>query len=238
MIVNDHVAFRTFNDPRIGIDVLAAPFVRSGYEAKADYVFPAKKLRARHFENPSDPGSPRVFISELLLEEFSPFLHETIMSRIDSIHPDLLRSDELIYSGNVWETPAFETYNRLREESEYAGWLYIYGFCANHFTVSVNELQKFDTLQKVNRFLKDNGFMINDSGGEIKGSPEQLLEQSSIRADHVTVSFKEDTFQVPGCYSEFAKRYADKNGNLFSGFIAGSADKIFESTDFYKKKKK
>lgn len=34
---------------------------------------------------------------------------------------------------------------------------------------------------------------------------------------------------------EFARRYPDEKGNIYSGFIAKSADKIFESTNFYKK---
>jgi hypothetical protein len=38
---------------------------------------------------------------------------------------------------------------------------------------------------------------------------------------------------VPGCYYEFALRH-----NGFDGFIAGSADKIFESTDNTKSKLK
>jgi len=42
--------------------------------------------------------------------------------------------------------------------------------------------------------------------------------------------------EIPSCYYEFARRYEDKNGELYGGFIAKSADKIFESTDFYKKK--
>ena len=70
-IVNDHVAFRTFNDPRVGIDVLERPFVSAGYVPKGEYIFKDKKLKARHYELPGDPESPRVFISELLLEEFS-----------------------------------------------------------------------------------------------------------------------------------------------------------------------
>jgi hypothetical protein len=37
--------------------------------------------------------------------------------------------------------------------------------------------------------------------------------------------------EIPGCYYEFAKRYPDADGKLYSGFIAKSADKIFESTD-------
>jgi hypothetical protein len=62
------VAFRTFNDHRVNIDVLAKPFIEAGYEPRGVYIFETKKLKARHYELPE---SPRVFISELLLEEFS-----------------------------------------------------------------------------------------------------------------------------------------------------------------------
>ncbi len=37
--------------------------------------------------------------------------------------------------------------------------------------------------------------------------------------------------QVPSCYYEFAKRYKDAKGKLYQGFVAASADKIFESTN-------
>lgn len=233
-VQNDHIAFRTLNDPRISVDVLAKPFVHAGYVEKGQYLFPDKKLRAKHYEHQSDIEAPRVFISELIFQDLSDFMKETATEIVNNIPQELLRSDELILAGNVWGTPSFEVYNRLREESEYAAWFYVYGFCANHFTVSVNHLKRLDSLEKVNSFLKEHGFIINDAGGEIKGSPGKLLEQSSIKADHVEVSFTEDVYQVPGCYYEFAKRYKGKDGKLFSGFIAGSADKIFESTDFYK----
>ena len=76
---------------------------------------------------------------------------------------------------------------------------------------------------------------MNSSGGEIKGTPEELLQQSSIMANHINVEFKEGVYSIPGCYYEFAQRYPDETGKLYSGFIAKSADKIFESTNFYKK---
>lgn len=234
-VENDHIAFRTFDDPRVNVDVLARPFIAAGYEEKGDYHFEAKKLYAKHFEHKTDEKAPRVFISQLKTKEFSNFLQETVKRIVDKIPEDILKSDELIFSGNTWETPSYETYQQLREESEYAAWLYVYGFCANHFTVSINYLDKLDSIQKVNQFLKGNGFLINDSGGEIKGTPEELLEQSSIKSEVVAVDFEEGSFEVPGCYYEFARRYPDKDGNLYSGFIAKSADKIFESTDYYKK---
>jgi hypothetical protein len=234
-VYNDHIAFRTFNDPRINIEVLSQEFLKVGYEYKGSYNFEQKKLNAKHFEHKTFKDAPRVFISELRTEEFSPFLQETVKGIIDAIPSGMTGKSELIYAGNLWGTPSFEVYEALRKESEYAAWVYVYGFRANHFTVSINGLKKYDTIRKVNQFLKDNGFTINASGGEVKGTPEELLEQSSIMAGILPVKFKEGTFEIPSCYYEFAMRYPDSDGKLYSGFIAKSADKIFESTDFYKK---
>jgi hypothetical protein len=95
----------------------------------------------------------------------------------------------------------------------------------------VNALKKFKDIYQLNQFLKDNGFLLNTSGGEVKGSPEELLEQSSTRAGSKEIKFADGTYDIPSCYYEFARRYPDKSGELYSGFIAKSADKIFESTD-------
>ena len=51
----------------------------------------------------------------------------------------------------------------------------------------------------------------------------------------IKMDFTEGSYEIPGCYYEFARRYPDEKGNIYSGFIAKSADKIFESTNFYKK---
>lgn len=236
-VENDHIAFRTFNDPRIGIAALSRVFIEAGYREKGQYYFEEKKLFARHYENEQVPNAPRVFISELLLEHFSDSLQDSVRKMIDKIPGQVLESDGLIFSGNTWGTPSFELYQHLMKESEYAAWVYVFGFCANHFTVSVNSLEKYNSLEKVNHLLKDHGFLLNDSGGEIKGTPAELLEQSSIRAGLVRIDFTEGAEEIPGCYYEFARRYPDRDGKLFSGFIAKSADKIFESTNFYKKKK-
>lgn len=234
-IINDHIAFRTFNDKRINIDKLSEVFIKAGYEFKNQYEFKEKKLNAKHFEHKTDKTAPRVFISELKLEEFSVDFQKIIKQEIDKISIEKLNSEEIIFSGNIWSKPSFEIYNQLRVESEYAAWLYVFGFCANHFTINVNALKKYDSLEKLNSFLKQNNFLINDAGGEIKGTPEELLEQSSIKSGTIKIEFVDGEHEIPSCYYEFAKRYKDKNGELYSGFIAKSADKIFESTNYYKK---
>jgi hypothetical protein len=234
-VINDHIAFRTFSDPRINVDKLSRVFIKAGYVEKGQYEFEDKHLFAKHFEIEGDPEAPRVFISELKTRELSESLQETVAAVIDRIPTHLLDSDDLAFSGAIWGTPSFETYEMLRKESEYAGWLYVYGFCANHFTVSINYLKKLNTIEKVNAFLKDKGFRLNDAGGEVKGTPAELLEQSSIRSETIRTVFTDGTYDIPGCYYEFARRYPDSDGRLYSGFIAKSADKIFESTDFLPK---
>lgn len=234
-VLNDHIAFRTFDDSRIDIEVLSRVFVENGYEEKGSYVFEEKHLFAKHYEHKTDRTAPRVFISQLITKDFSEYLQKTVKQIVDKISDKDLKSDDLIFSGNVWEKPSFETYSKLKEESEYAAWVYVNGFRANHFTVSINALKKLDSIEKVNQFLKDNGFLLNSSGGEIKGTREELLQQSSIMAGHIEVDFTEGVKTIPGCYYEFAQRYPDKEGDLYSGFIAKSADKIFESTNYYEK---
>ena len=79
--------------------------------------------------------------------------------------------------------------------------------------------------------MKSKGFKLNSSGGEVKGSKEVYLEQSSILANNIEVTFQDAKLTVPACFYEFAKRYPMKDGTLYQGFVAASADKIFESTN-------
>jgi hypothetical protein len=64
----------------------------------------------------------------------------------------------------LWGLPGYTIYETLRQESEYAAWVYVYGFCVNHFTVLTNALRTFDSLKQVNDFLELNGFVLNASG--------------------------------------------------------------------------
>ena len=228
-IRNDHIALRTFNIDKIGLEKLAAHFKAVGYEECGEYHFEAKKLYAKHFEHP-DRNVPKVFISELLLEQCSEQLQQVVHSLVAQIPDDAVAADNFLYSGTHWSID-HATYEALLAESEYAAWMAAWGFRANHFTVSVNDLANYSTLQQVNQELKDAGFLLNASGGEIKGSKEVLLEQSSTLADIVTVEFSDGPATIPSCFYEFARRYEVAPGILYSGFVAASADKIFESTN-------
>lgn len=226
-IENDHVAYRSINLEGFGIDVLAAPFEDLGYKRSGTYHFEEKKLNAIHLEH-EDSNQPKVFISELLTEEFSDFLQNYFKKIVEQIK--LPEGEEVLTCGRLWDID-HKTYEKLYEESEYAAWFSAFGYCANHFTVFINSLKEFKEIKDLNDFLEKNNFQLNSSGGKIKGSPEVYLEQSSTLAGVKKLSFTDGNFEIPSCYYEFAKRYPLENGDLYQGFVEKSADKIFESTN-------
>lgn len=225
-VINDHVALRTYKHPQIGLKNLSQVFLKNGYVKKGEYQFKVKKLYAEHFEH---PHLPKVFISELLVEQLSASAQKMIESLISSMNFRLNERPDFCISGRPWEI-SYKDYQTLLAESEYAAWMSAFGFRVNHFTVLVNELKTFKNLKDVNSALKEAGFRLNTSGGEIKGSSQIGLEQSSTLAEPVSVSFRDGTFSIPGCYYEFAHRFP-VNGALYNGFVEQSADKIFESTN-------
>ncbi len=113
-IVNDHIAFRTFNRPRLRVDDLAKPFLAVGYVEKGQYHFEEKKLFAKHFELPGNYLAPRIFISELLVDQFSPFLISAVDEIVAKIPKSMLGSNDLIFSGTLWGKPNWEINQRLR----------------------------------------------------------------------------------------------------------------------------
>lgn len=228
-LINDHIALRTFNLEKVGLEKLATHFKVLGYKECGEYHFEEKKLYAKHFEHP-DSNKPKVFISELLVEKCSPQLQKVIHDLVSQVDVASVSADNFIYSGPHWSIDS-STYKMLLQESEYAGWTAAWGYRANHFTISINHLSNFKTIEEVNQTLKEAGFALNTSGGEIKGSPEVLLEQSSTLADNFDVVFSDCTMSIPSCFYEFALRYCKTNGEIYTGFVAASADKIFESTN-------
>ncbi|KYG63110.1 succinyldiaminopimelate aminotransferase [Bdellovibrio bacteriovorus] len=229
-VINDHIALRTFNHPRLGIESLAQHFKKYGYVEKGDYTFVEKKLYAKHYEHPNE-NHPKIFISELELEKVSPFIRNTVNGLVDQVTDTMIKDDMFPMMGRPWKM-TYQLYADLAKESEYASWVAAYGFRPNHFTVNINRLKSFEQIEDLNKFIKTSGFTLNSSGGEVKGTTADYLEQSSTMASEIPVKFDDgSTHNLPGCYYEFAKRYPLQNGKLYQGFVAKSADKIFESTN-------
>lgn len=228
-VINDHVAYRTFNHPKVNLAQLAKGLLALGYTECGQYDFSAKKLDAKHFEH-SDSTMPKVFISELRVEEFSDKAQAIITKLIEQLPDNVSDRADFLYSGRLWEISSVD-YQTLLAESEYAAWLAAWGYRANHFTVSINHLDNFEDIETVNSALKAADYTLNSNGGEVKGDEQVKLEQSSTLADKAPVDFADRIMEIPSCFYEFAKRYPLANGELYTGFVAASADKIFDSTN-------
>jgi len=251
---NDHIAFRTLGVPNLGIASLEQVFLHYGYERRDRYDFPQKKVNA-HWYAPPVETFPRIFISELRVDELSPEARRIIHSYTHGVTEDPVRALDLDEAAQVvaflhaplWRTPTWHDYSRLRDESEFAAWVIYNRYYLNHFTIAVHNLPAgLETVEGFDRFLEAHDFTLNDSGGKAKVSADGKLVQSSTVAVLVDAAFDDgrggvERHVIPGSYVEFAeRRVLDRYAHLEpgqvrrehrrEGFEAASADRIFEST--------
>lgn len=249
-IENDHIAFRTLGVAHLGIQSLEKIFLHYGYQKMDYYFFNEKKLNA-YWYAPPDPKYPRIFISELRVNDLSPEAREIMLSYTNEVKSDPVDAlnlddaeqvDHFLHS-SLWRLPALADYKALAVESEYAAWVIYNRYYLNHFTVSVHNLKEgYNTIEQFNAFLERKGFVLNDAGGKIKRSPDGALHQSSTVAEMTEATFAGgQTEKISGSYVEFAERrvldvYTDLDKSEITrrhrreGFEAANADKIFEST--------
>ncbi len=249
-IENDHIAFRTMGVPQLGMQSLEKIFLHYGYTKRDAYYFREKKLDAFWYAPPA-PHFPRIFLSELRVQDLSPRAQQLITSYTDEVKTDPVDAlnlddaaavDTFLHSG-LWRLPSLEDYKTLAAESEYAAWVIYNRYYLNHFTISVHNLPAgYNTIADFNAFLERSGFTLNNAGGKIKVSPDGALLQSATVANMITATFtNNETYRIAGSYVEFAERKALpqfahlpaaelKREHRRDGFEAGNADKIFEST--------
>jgi len=253
-IENDHIAFRTMGVAQLGIQSFEKIFLHYGYQKRDAYYFEGKKLDAYWYAPPAD-HYPRIFISELRVNELSPRSQQIIRSYTDEVPTDpvdgldLENADEVdafLHRG-LWRVPTWSDYAHLMEESEYAAWVIYNRYYLNHFTISVHNLPApYNTVDRFNEFLEGIPIKLNTAGGKAKHSPDGLLIQSSTVAQLVPAEFDNgqggtEVHEIAGSYVEFAERrvlpeFAElateqiRRCHRRDGFEASNADKIFEST--------
>lgn len=248
-IINDHIAFRTMGVKHLGIKSFEKIFLKHGYKKRDFYSFKEKKLNAYWYSH-SEKNMPRIFISELKVDELSKDAQKIIKQYTNQVkndpvdNVDLNNSDEIInfLTNPLWTLPSLFHYNELLKETEYGSWVIYNRYYLNHYTISVHELkEKYNTLEDFNKFLNSIGVKLNDSGGVIKESKDGFLLQSSSVANKVNAHFKEGMSLISGSYVEFAERkilpeFMNLDLNKINsthrrdGFETSNADKIFEST--------
>ena len=229
MCVNDHIAFRTWEIGMVAISALEPLLLHSGYLCTGRYEFPQKNLLARSYSH-CGGSHPRVFLPEFstaVLEEPSVDLTRRCVRDLDAA----ASPQDLLLGCATWRPIHYADNLALKAHSEYAAWVSAFGIRANHFTVAAHSLNTCASLESLCDLLESHGLVMNASGGRIKGCQQQGSAQASTMAKEIAWPFAANTaWPIPSWYVEFAYRWPDRKGNLFDGFIAGSATKIFEST--------
>jgi hypothetical protein len=111
-IENDHIAFRTMGVPHLGIQSLEKIFLALDYRKEDFYRFEKKKLNA-YWYSPPEPRFPRIFISELCVDELTPETQAIIRSYTDTLSEDpvdvLFRSEAAKQEKNFKGLAPFES---------------------------------------------------------------------------------------------------------------------------------
>jgi hypothetical protein len=245
-VQNDHIAFRTFNTTTgtqpPGAEAIARVFVALGYQQKDRYVFEDKKLLAWHYEHKLNPDNPKIFISQLEVNQLStPIANKInqsvaeapdllslgdkkmlgILSKgesIDKRSADIAAADLARFFSRPWTAPLRHVVEDVDKESQYAAWTLLHGNSVNHFTAYINEqnVKEWPDIETTVTALRHAGLPMKD---EFEGERGSKLRQSSTKAvmEDCDVTEEDGTkSQINWSYAyyEFAERgtIADVDG--------------------------
>ncbi len=212
-VVNDHIAFRTFNahtgEQPEGIRAIKHILNYLEYEQVETYTFKKKHLTAFHFEHP-DISFPKIFVSQLEVDQLpvwaQQIIHDTVVDtpylisdrslellahlkkegHIPEIAADSLIQDLAQYFRRPWHAPRKDDVIKLNDVSQYAAWTLLHGNSINHFTAFINyqDVKEWPDLQSTCAGLAAAGIPIKDS---IEGERGSKLQQSATHAVKVDV---------------------------------------------------
>ena len=217
-VVNDHIAFRTFNthtgEQPEGIRAIKHIISSLEYFPVEKYDFKKKKLKAVHFEHP-DPMFPKLFISQLEVDQL-PEWAQLVIKRTVKDTPYLL-SDESIgllsmlkekgelprvagealvndlaqYFRRPWNVPHKDDVLKINDVSQYAAWVLLHGNAVNHFTAFINHqnVKEWPDLASTCQGLAEAGIPMKEA---LEGEKGSKLRQSATLAVKEEVDVKGD----------------------------------------------
>ncbi|MBG1243986.1 DUF1338 domain-containing protein [Nostoc sp. NZL] len=263
-VTNDHIAFRSLRllvdtpqgQVNLGIDYLAQLAEALGYEAAGEYNFAQTHLYARHYRHPQQEEIhlPKLFISELIVDELPANIAQLISKTVSSI-PDELTSPLSILKqdGNVetiakqfqqvftrpWLPPQRSVVEEVNEVTQYGAWVLLHGYGVNHFTGYVNgqNTPQYPDIDSTASALANLGVPMK---AEIEGNVACGLRQTATQAVTEMVTVLDDNsgaeIQIPWTYAyyEIAQRYLVEvepgKQVLFDAFLGSNAQQLFEMT--------
>lgn len=207
-VVNDHIAFRTFNthtgEQPEGIRAIKHILNYLDYKPVATYDFKKKKLTAFHFEHP-DEMFPKIFVSQLEVDQLPDWaqqiIHDAVVDtpyilsdnsiellghlkkdgQIPKLAADALVEDLTQYFRRPWHAPKKEDVLQLNDVSQYAAWTLLHGNSVNHFTAFINyqDVKEWPDLETTCKALEAAGVPMKEA---IEGEKGSKLQQSATQA--------------------------------------------------------
>jgi len=237
-VQNDHIAFRTFNTDvggqPAGVEGIARIFLALGYRQKDKYLFEDKQLTAWHYEHKKNPDNPKIFISQLEVDNLSLPIARMIKDNVAHA-PDLLSPDDFkrlndlnkgkniddsagfVLAENLvrffsrpWPPPQRAVIAPINKESQYAAWTLLHGNAVNHFTAYINaqNVRDWPDLETTIEALRRAGVPMKD---EMEGERGSKLRQSSTQAveascEVIETNGRKSKMMWSYAYYEFAER--------------------------------
>ncbi len=259
-VANDHIAFRSLRMDvdssqgkiNLGIEYLEPIVKFLGYEAMGEYDFPETHLYARHYRHPQQEelDLPKLFISELLVEELPPRIQELIYQTVIKFNSPVLGKKDYAHTVDIvpklqqilsrpWQPAYRSVVEEVNQVSQYGAWVLIHGYAVNHFTGYINRQNTptYPDIDTTARSLAELGVPMK---AEIEGNVAVGLRQTATQAVKEMVTVLDDAtgaeIQIPWTYAyyELAQRYllGVEPGKqvLFDGFLGKNAKELFEMT--------
>ncbi len=264
-VANDHIAFRSLRllvdtpqgQVNLGIDYLGQLAEALGYEAAEEYTFAQTHLYARYYRHPQQEefNLPKLFISELIVDELPTNIIQLISKTVSSIPNNLtspltplLQKDANIETiakqlqqvfTRPWLPPQRSVVEEVNQVTQYGTWVLLHGYAVNHFTGYVNgqNTPEYPDIDSTANALANLGVPMK---AEIEGNVACGLRQTATQAVTEMVTVLDDNsgveIQIPWTYAyyEIAQRYLIEveSGKqvLFDAFLGSNAQQLFEMT--------
>jgi hypothetical protein len=263
-VANDHIALRSLRlsiarpqgKVNLGIDYISQVAEGLGYVPAGEYHFPQTHLYARHYRHPQQAefDLPKLFISELIVDELPDQIIELISQTVSTIPEDFTstisdfsetENDEVIAQKlqkvftRPWLAPRHSVVEEVNKATQYGAWVLLHGYAVNHFTGYVNRHQtpEYASIDATASGLASLGVPMK---AEIEGDVACGLRQTATQAVKEMVTVIDDVsgqeIQIPWTYAyyEIAQRYpveiAPGKQELFDAFLGNNAQQLFEMT--------
>ena len=172
------------------------------------------------------------FTSSMALFDFNLF--EQYLQHLPNTTENIVN---MVFDYLNWQPvvlPTLAEYNYVKHENQLIAWVMLFGRKINHFGLSIHHLEGEQNLLAFNKNIHAIGIALNAQGGEIKGSKQYGIEQSSTLGKNISITLDKASIEVRDSFLEFVWRYPIKPNprlwsDYFTGFIPYNANSVIES---------